>query len=248
MNQLDFMKKQLESMNKNQRDGITMIKNRDSKRPRTRIGRPPKDLAGDVKQRILDAAERAFLEQGFQSASIDDIAEMAPASKPTIYAHFAGKEALFSAVVARIITGLADFDGYVTKGRTVQDKLTSLGTEIVERAIKDLVGVTRATIAEANRLPELSRHLHEASRDKAAAAVSQLLSNATQPLSRTSKGPFSPKRSVATAQIFMDLILLPMLMRSLMGDEASVVRKDLPSFVRDRVNFFLAACEGDWGK
>jgi AcrR family transcriptional regulator len=239
---------QLESLNKKQGNDITMMKNKDSKRPRGRPGRPPKDLAGDVKERILDAAERAFLERGFQSASIDEIAEMAPASKPTIYAHFAGKEALFTAVVARIISGLANFDGYVPKGRTVQDKLTSLGTEIAERAIENLVGVARATIAEATRLPELSRHLHETTRDKAAGAVSQLLNDATQPLSRTSKGPFSPKRSLATAQIFMDLILLPMLMRSLMGDEPSVVRKELPSFVRQRVGFFLAACEGDWGK
>lgn len=225
-----------------------MMKNKDSKRSRGRLGRPPKDLAGDVRARILDAAERAFLARGFQSASIDEIAEMAPASKPTIYAHFSGKEALFAAVVARIINGLANFEGYVPKGRTVQDKLTSLGIEIVERAIEDLVGVTRATIAEANRLPELSRHLHVISRDKAAAAVSQLLSDATQPPSRTSKGPFSPKRSVVTAQIFMDVILLPMLMRSLMGDEPSVLRRELPAFVRERVSFFLAACERDWGK
>ncbi len=95
-----------------------------SKRQRVRPGRPPKGLAGDVEGRILDAAEKLFLEKGFQSASIDQIAEMAPASKPTIYAHFSGKEALFSAVVARIISGLWDFEGYVPEGRTVEDKLT----------------------------------------------------------------------------------------------------------------------------
>jgi hypothetical protein len=46
----------------------------------------------------------------------------------------------------------------------------------------------------------------------------------------------------------MDLILLPMLMRSLMGDEAKVLRRELPSFVRERVNFFLAACEAGWAQ
>ena len=60
------------------------------------------------------------------------------------------------------------------------------------------------------------------------------------------KGPFSAKRSVPTAQIFMDLILLPMLIRSLMGEETKALKKDLPSFVRERVSFFLAACETDW--
>ena len=82
-------------------------KHNDLKRPR--LGRPPKDLAGDVKARILDAAQRVFLKRGYQAASLDEIAEMAPASKPTIYAHFEGKEALFEAVVARVIDGIDEF-------------------------------------------------------------------------------------------------------------------------------------------
>jgi AcrR family transcriptional regulator len=225
-----------------------MAKNKGSKRPQGRLGRPPKDLAGDVETRILDAAQHVFLEKGYHSASIDEIAERAPASKPTIYSYFPGKEALFTAVVARVINGLTGFEDYIPGGRTVQDKLTSLGTELVERFIKDTVGVTRVTIAEADRFPELSRNLHEASRDRAANAVSELLSNATHALSRTSKSPFSTKRSLATAQIFMDLILLPMLMRSLMGDEAKMLRRQLPSFVGERVNFFLAACEAGWAQ
>ena len=72
-----------------------MAKNKSPKR-----GRPSADLAGDVQARILDAAQQLFLEKGFRSASIDEISELAPASKPTIYAHFPGKEALFAAVVA----------------------------------------------------------------------------------------------------------------------------------------------------
>ena len=211
-----------------------------------RIGRPPRDLAGDVEDRILDAAERLFLEKGFSTAIIDEIAAAAPASKPTIYAHFPGKETLFAAVVARIISGLTDFEGHTPEGRSVQDKRLSLGNEIVERTVGHSVPLFRATIAESHRFPELSRRVHEAARDRGASAVSKLLDDATHALPRGPKGPFSSKRSVATAQIFMDLILLPMLMRALMGEEAKELRKELPSFVRDRVSFFLAACEADW--
>jgi AcrR family transcriptional regulator len=220
-----------------------VTKDHDLKRPRP--GRPPKDLAGDVKTRILDAAQRIFLKRGYQSASLDEIAEAAPASKPTIYAHFEGKEALFEAVVAHVIAGLTNFEGFEPRGRTVQDKLASLGTEVVERFIDETIGITRATIAEAHRFPALSRHVHEHGRDRAAAAVSHVLSDATHTLSRGSKGPFSPKRSLATAQIFMDLILLPMLMRALMGEGAKELRSELPAFVRERVSFFLAASEAD---
>ena len=225
-----------------------MTRDRNSKRPPNRLGRPPKDLAGDVKSRILDAAQQVFLKRGYQSASVDEIAEMAPASKPTIYAHFDGKEALFEAVIARVITGMTNFEGYKPRGRTVADKLTSVGAELVERFLEDTVGVTRATIAEADRFPALSRHVHEAGRDRAAAAVSHVLNDTTYTLQRGPKGPFSAKRSLATAQIFMDLILLPMLMRALMGRTRNTFGKEVPGFVRERVNFFLAACETDWGQ
>jgi AcrR family transcriptional regulator len=228
--------------------GVKLMVSKHNALKRPRPGRPPKGLAGDVKARILDAAQRVFLKRGYQSASLDEIAATAPASKPTIYAHFEGKEALFEAVVARVINGLTNFEGFEPKGRTVQDKLASLGIEVVERFVEETIGVTRATIAEADRFPALSRHVHEAGRDRAAAAVSHVLNDATHPLSRGAKGPFGPKRSLATAQIFMDLILLPMLMRALMGEGAKELRSELPAFVRERVSFFLAACEADWGK
>jgi hypothetical protein len=93
---------------------------------------------------------------------------------------------------------------------------------------------------------ELSRNVHDAARDRAAGAVSQLLNEAAQRLARSPKGPFSGKRKFATAQMFMDLILLPMLMRSLMGEELKDLKKELPSFLHERVSFFLAACETDW--
>jgi len=224
-------------------------KHKNLKRPQAApVGRPPKDLAGDVKARILDAAQKVFLERGYQSASVDEIAHMAPASKPTIYAHFPGKEALFEAVVARVVDGLTNFEGFEPKGRTAQDKLASLGVELVERFIQETLGITRATIAEADRFPALSRHVHEAGRDQAAAAVSHILNEATQARSRGAKGPFGPKRTLNTAQIFMDLVLLPMLMRALMGEGAKNLRSELPAFVRERVSFFLAACEADWAK
>jgi AcrR family transcriptional regulator len=217
------------------------MKNKKAKR-----GRPPKDLAGDVQVRILDAAQQLFLEKGYRSASIDDISEMAPASKPTIYAHFPGKEALFAAVVARTISGLTDFGDFVPEGRTLHDKLMSLGTAIVEQVVEESLGMVRATSAEAQRFPELSRNVHDAARDRSVSAVSQVLNDATQKLSGAPKAPFSGKRSLATAQIFLDLILLPILFRSLVGETPKELKKELPSFMRERVGFFLAACEADW--
>jgi AcrR family transcriptional regulator len=61
-----------------------------------RFGRPPKELAGEVDERVLDAARKIFLERGFEGASIDEIAEAARSGKQTIYARFRNKRELQS--------------------------------------------------------------------------------------------------------------------------------------------------------
>ena len=52
---------------------------------------------------ILDAAARAFMQDGYNNASMDQIAEMAGASKRTVYNHFPSKEELFKAVLAQFM-------------------------------------------------------------------------------------------------------------------------------------------------
>jgi TetR/AcrR family transcriptional regulator of autoinduction and epiphytic fitness len=52
---------------------------------------------------ILDAATRAFRDEGYEAASMDRIAELASASKRTVYNHFGSKEALFQAVFERLV-------------------------------------------------------------------------------------------------------------------------------------------------
>ncbi|HSN84097.1 MAG TPA: TetR/AcrR family transcriptional regulator [Polyangiales bacterium] len=54
------------------------------------------------RQAILDAATTAFRDEGFDCTSMDRIAELAGASKRTVYNHFESKEALFQAVVGRL--------------------------------------------------------------------------------------------------------------------------------------------------
>lgn len=64
--------------------------------PRCTRGRP-KDLG--KRQAILDAATEIFLARGFAGASMDAVAEAAGVSKVTVYAHFADKDDLFSAMI-----------------------------------------------------------------------------------------------------------------------------------------------------
>ncbi|MER3554661.1 MAG: TetR family transcriptional regulator [Meiothermus sp.] len=55
------------------------------------------------REEILSAALQVFSEEGFDSASMDRIAERANASKRTVYNHFPSKEELFVAVLEKFV-------------------------------------------------------------------------------------------------------------------------------------------------
>jgi AcrR family transcriptional regulator len=60
----------------------------------------PEAGADSAKRRqILDGARRAFLSQGFDGASMNDIARVAGVSKGTLYVYFNSKEELFETLI-----------------------------------------------------------------------------------------------------------------------------------------------------
>jgi len=58
--------------------------------------------------RILDAAEALFAERGFNGTSVRDIASSVGLNPASLYNHFANKEALYEAVLARGIRPLVE--------------------------------------------------------------------------------------------------------------------------------------------
>ena len=92
-----------------------------ARRSGVRCGRPPRELKGRVDERILDAAGKVFLERGFSGASVDEIAEVAGAGKPTIYARFSSKEALFTAVMERLVRQNTSLEAIPCAGVSIED-------------------------------------------------------------------------------------------------------------------------------
>jgi AcrR family transcriptional regulator len=58
---------------------------------------------------LLDAARAVFAERGFAQATMGLIADRADSTKPTLYAHFGDKAALFRATVTREVGALRDW-------------------------------------------------------------------------------------------------------------------------------------------
>ncbi|MBA4609531.1 MULTISPECIES: TetR/AcrR family transcriptional regulator [Aeromicrobium] len=67
---------------------------------RPRAGRLPRTAR---RAQLLDVALDVFVEQGYHSASMDEIAERAGVSKPVLYQHFPGKLDLYTALVSTAV-------------------------------------------------------------------------------------------------------------------------------------------------
>ena len=231
-------------MNMNKQKNTSVPGKASAARSVVRAGRPPKELAGQVEERILDAAREVFLERGFEGASIDEIAEAARSGKPTIYARFPNKQALFTAAVTRFMTlKTTPFESYTPAGTTIEERLASIGVTLLREALtSEWIGLVRLAIAEARRFPVLGSRINQMTRERGVEIVVRLLGEVTESLELGKLPAFGPETIPITAGYFMDLIFLPMLMLALSGENLETLRAGIGPHVSQKVAFFLAAC------
>ena len=63
--------------------------------------------ASGTAERILDAAEDLFAKKGYRGASLGEVAERVGIRSPSLYNHFRNKEALYRAVLGRLLDDFA---------------------------------------------------------------------------------------------------------------------------------------------
>jgi AcrR family transcriptional regulator len=187
---------------------------------------------------------RFFTERGLAGASMDEIAGLARAGKPTIYTRFPTKEALFTAaVMLSMADKIARFENYVPIGRTIEERLASVGATVLHWALAgDTVGLMRLAIAEARRFPDLASGVYRMAPERGAEAVSRLLSEVAQSDGLGTLSAFSSERLATTTRFFQDLVLMPLIMRALFGEKLDALRAKIEPHVARTVAFFLAAC------
>jgi AcrR family transcriptional regulator len=124
-------------------------------------GRLSSNEAAKLGDRLLDAAQALFNEQGFSSTTMEQVARKAGSSTQTIYSRFENKTALLEAVVRRVVerTVAAHAAGLTPDPAHVdpRDFLVSLGSSVVRTLSVDASGLTRLSYSESYRSPELQR-------------------------------------------------------------------------------------------
>lgn len=207
-----------------------------------RRGRPPRERAGEVEDRILQAALQVFIARGYEGASIDEIAEVAKAGKPSIYGRFTNKETLFREVVLRWAQRSGEMVGSATSG-SILERFKSAGVLIVRRAIRDeTIGLIRSVIGEATRHPDLATTIHYAMRAHGTATAMKLVAELAEAEELKSLPAFAPDKLHTTTTYFIDLVLLPMMISSLFHADLTPVREQMEDHAREAAAFFLRGC------
>jgi AcrR family transcriptional regulator len=124
----------------------------------------PGERQDNAKRRqIMDGAREVFLAQGFDAASMGEIARKAGVSKGTLYVYFDSKEQLFEAIAheqcAAQAEGIFAFD---PTDHDIEAVLTRVGRGLVKFLCRPgAMSALRTVISISERMPEIGRQFYE---------------------------------------------------------------------------------------
>ena len=123
--------------------------------PARKRGRPTEAERAQRLDDILGSAVRLFVDRGFESVTLDDIAAAAHVTKRTIYTHIGDRTEVFLAAVER----LGD--------RALRDVRPEAGLdELAQHVVRalysdDAIGLHRLVIGESRRFPQLAARFYD---------------------------------------------------------------------------------------
>jgi TetR/AcrR family transcriptional regulator, mexJK operon transcriptional repressor len=141
-----------------------------------------------TRQGLLAAAQRLFLERGFQATSTDAIlAEAGVSSKETLYRYFASKEELFVAVLGNLTSEQPDFLARLAvlppprDVRALREALTTVAREMLTLICQpSYLALWRTMMAETPRFPQLGAAFFSAIPARGFTLVGSLLREARE--------------------------------------------------------------------
>ena len=112
---------------------------------------------------VLEGAREIFMRDGFEGASVDDIAKAAEVSKATLYSYFPDKSFLFMEVAKCECCRQAErADSEIDHTHPPAEVLTYAGHRLLDFMISAMgEQMFRLCVAEARRFPELGQTFYE---------------------------------------------------------------------------------------
>ena len=185
---------------------------------------------------ILETAGRLFLENGFQSVSMDQIAATVPVSKPTLYAHFRDKKDLFLACIeGKCAKALSFLKNDIEQGVSVDRTLEAFGNHFLELLLsKEALQFHRLVLGESESFPEMAGLFYETGPKKMHEMLESFLKDADK------KGKLSIDNAALSAEIFIGMLKGKTYLKALLGIDKKVVSdKEREKLVSAMVGVFV---------
>jgi AcrR family transcriptional regulator len=198
----------------------------------------PKEPVPDSAKRrqIMEGARAVFLAQGFDRASMDEIARAAGVSKGTLYVYFSSKQRLFEDL---IIEDRREQSEQLVKIDTadadIRTMLTRFGVSLAEMMQRpQTIALTRIVIAASAHFPDIGRAFYAAGPGYGIDYVSAYFE------AKCAEGRLSmPDTRLAAAQ-FLELCLCRVLKPLLFNVSGPISREKIEAVVTGAVDMILA--------
>jgi AcrR family transcriptional regulator len=156
-------------------------------------------------QELLAAAIDLFVERGFASTRLEDVARRAGVSKGTLYLYFENKEELFKAVVRNSIVpaiGEAEASAAEFEGHSAELLKSVIHSWWQRIGATKASGIIKLVMAEAGNFPELAQFYQDEVITRGTNMISGMLERAI------ARGEFRP----VNVQLVTQVMIAPMLM------------------------------------
>jgi AcrR family transcriptional regulator len=188
---------------------------------------------------VLEGARQVFMADGFEGASVDEIARVAGVSKATLYSYFSDKRLLFMEV-ARV-----ECDRMAEEALNVVDMNLPprvVAPIVAEKIVRFLLSdfsqrIFRICLAERDRFPELGRAFYTSGPEMGHNRLSDYLSQAV------ARGELQIDDVGMAADQFSELCKSKLWIRAMLGIQSDFSDDEIAYVVREAVETFMARYE-----
>ena len=185
---------------------------------------------------VVAGARQVFMADGFEGASVDDIAKAAGVSKATLYSYFPDKRLLFMEVARTECARMADKAlELIDQSRPPRAVLSVAGHQIVPFLLSDFAQqVFRICVAERDRFPELGRAFYASGPEMGRNRLCDYMAEAT------ARGELRIDDLGMAAEQFSELCKARVWIRAVLGIQTSFTTAEIDQVVDEAVETFMA--------
>ena len=185
---------------------------------------------------VLEGARQVFMADGFEGASVDDIARAAGVSKATLYSYFPDKRLLFMEVAETECARMADRAlDLIDQTQPPRQVLTAAATQLVSFLLSDFSQrIFRICVAESDRFPELARAFYASGPEMGCKRMSEYLCKAIE------RGELKIDDVAMAAEQFSELCKAKLWTRAVFGIQTEFSQAEIDGVVCHAVDMFMA--------